>query len=613
MNYTDEEPSLELYHYLCNIVGSEVGVKTRRDIYTILDFVQNGNGVLTAISSGSKAEGLDLKGSDIDRMLVIKFFRVYENINNVMNCPLHASILMETTDTKPCFTKLKVYPIFNKIPFFNRMLDTLGEEIFISSKRFRESYLIPGAIIHGPCVSDPEETFDNALSFRCKEWISSAQPWINRPRFTWPDNKLVTSIVQYGVLFVPIGPKHSPYENLEWRISFSMAEKQLIYSFSHTQLLCYALLKIIHKDIIKPKHGDLICSYFLKTILFWLSEEPCPSDWKPESFFSCFLNCLRRLIYCVENKTCLHYFIPEYNLFEDRFTNEQQSILLNTLQLIYISPWNAIFNTSTFQEYKLDSRNAHKFKLTASALPCISYFGHIYDFTYTVFNLFDFNPMKRALTCCINFPDKTLRKYAISAISNRYIQSHFKFISNNKLFYKQNYFIIGTVKIALSSDVLSSWILFASYLYQCKRFKECIYIINYCLSECTPDKILLHLTGRHYSLEQQTVFEIMHRRVGLIAACKNLINPGIIFYYPFILLPIELTRLQTRLAMIYVPSVVYCHVLLFLCFHHLRDYRGKLTARRNLELTIRERYLVSHTDTTFETVYRCLEIVKALL
>lgn len=101
--------------------------------------------------------------------------------------------------------------------------------------------------------------------------------------------------------------------------------------------------------------------------------------------------------------------------------------------------------------------------------------------------------------------------------------------------------------------------------------------------------------------------------VGLVAACKNLIIPGVIFYYPFILLPIELTRLQIRLAMISVPSEVYCHVLLFLCFHHVRDYRGKLTARRNLEITIRERYLVSHTDTTFETVYRCLEIVKALL
>ncbi|XP_063406540.1 uncharacterized protein LOC134690497 [Mytilus trossulus] len=479
------------------------------------------------------------------------------------------------------------------LDIFSSTLCTLGEETFFSSKRFREHLFTTGMIIHGPCLSDPDGTCEVAYSFRCKEWITSAQPWIYRPRSTWPDNKLVMSIVQNGVLLVPIGNKHSPNENLEWRISFSIAEKQLIYSFSHTQLLCYALLKIILTDIIKPKHGDLICSYFLKTIMFWLSEESCPSEWKPESIIFCFLKCLRRLTYCIENKTCLHYFIPDYNLFEDRFADDQQVTLLNTMRRIYISPWNAIFNTSTFQEYRLDSRNAHEIKLTASALPCISYFGsHFHNATSSFFNLLDFNPMKRALTCCINFPDKTFRKYAISTISNRCIQSHIKFIRNNKSFYKQNHFVLGTVKIALSSNVLGSWLLFASYLYQCKRFKECIYIINYCLSECTPDKIPCYSIGSHFSLKEHTVFDKMQRRVGLIDTCKNLLIQDVVFYHPFILVPTELTRLSRFLNMIRIPSVVYCHVLLFLCFHPLRDDRGKLTALRELQLTIRKRYCI---------------------
>ncbi|XP_071142143.1 cyclic GMP-AMP synthase-like receptor [Mytilus edulis] len=375
---TKDELSLTLYHYLSRIIGAEDIVKTRQNTFKVMDFVMNDNDGFTFISSGSKAEeecllnklilrkeilsqgvsclraqkfgnviistgsraeGLDLKGSDFDVMNMLDDCQVHENINNVINGPLKVPILMETNDTKPGFTKLKVYPIFNRLPILSNMVETLGEETFISSKRFRESFLSPGQIIHGPCLSDSSASVDVAICLRCKEWITIAQPWIKRPRSTWPDYKVIASIVQYGVLFVPIGYKHSPNENMEWRISFSMAEKQLIYSFSHTQLLCYALLKIILKDIIKPKHGDLICSYFLKTIMFWLSEESYPSDWKPESFLSCFLNCLRRLNYCVEYKTCLHYFIPEYNLFEDRFTDDQQVTLLNTLQLIYISPW----------------------------------------------------------------------------------------------------------------------------------------------------------------------------------------------------------------------------------------------------------------------------------
>ena len=411
----------------------------------------------------------------------------------------------------------------------------------------------------------------------------------------------------------PIGSKFSPNENLEWRISFSMAEKQLIYSFSHTQLLCYALLKVILKDIIKQKHGDLICSYFLKTIMFWLSEESCPSDWKPKSFFSCFLNCFRRLIYCVKYKTCLHYFIPDNNLFEDRFTDDQQVTLLNSLQLIYMSPWTAIFNTSIFQQHRLDSRNSYGFELAVSALPCLClslcflksniFLGYIWD------------KLNRALTCCINFPDQELCKYMMSLVSNPYTQAHHSrnLTISNKSFYRQNHIMFGSVKLGLSSDVLNSWILFASSLYQCKRFKECIYIINYCLSKCTPHKIASYISDDRYSLEEQTVFNRMRQRVGLIATCKNLIIRDVFFYYPFTLLPTELTRLPRMGNLIYVPSVVYCHVILFLCFYHLRDVRGKLTARRDLQLTIKERYFIRRDEITLKIVYQCLDIVKALV
>ncbi|XP_063406539.1 uncharacterized protein LOC134690495 [Mytilus trossulus] len=613
MNHTDEELSLEFYHYLCNIVGSEDVVKIRRVLFTIMDYVHNGNGIITLISSGSKAEGLDLKGSDFDIMFVYDVFQVYENNNNVINGHLHRHFLMETNDTKPGFTKLKTCPFFKNIPFLKTFGDTLGEETFISSKRFKEFFLVDDMIIHGPCISN--SVFDCAFCIRCKEWITSAQPWINRPRSTWPDYKLVTSIVQYGVLFVPIGSKYSPHEHLEWRISFSMAEKQLIYSFSHTQLLCYSLLKIILKDIIKPKQGDLICSYFLKTIMFWLSEESCPSDWKPESFLSCFLNCLSRLNYCVEYKTCLHYFIPEYNLFEDRFTDDQQVSLLNTLQLIYMSPWTAIFNTLTFQKYMLDTRNAHGLKLTASALPCLSMCNDFFNNENLNLSGFE-SPLKRAITCCINFPDQELCQYVTSFISSRCTQSYHarNFTRNNKSFYKYNHIIVGTVRIGLSFDVLNSWILFASFLYQCKRFKECISIINYCLSKCSPDKIPGYFSHVCCSLEKQTVFERMRQRVGLLATCKNLIIRDVVFYYPFTLLPKELARLQRiRRRLIYVPSVVYCHVILFLCFHHLRDDRGKLTALRDLQLTIRENYFMNRGEPSLLTVYQCLDIVKALV
>jgi hypothetical protein len=49
----------------------------------------------------------------------------------------------------------------------------------------------------------------------------------------------------------------------------------LIYSWNHSQITCYALLKLLLKEVIKKNENvdKLFCSYFLKTVIFWLSEE----------------------------------------------------------------------------------------------------------------------------------------------------------------------------------------------------------------------------------------------------------------------------------------------------------------------------------------------------
>ncbi|XP_071142028.1 uncharacterized protein [Mytilus edulis] len=193
MNLEVKNLSLQFYNYLCDIIGSEEVVRTRREIFTAKDIVDNTTSA-TLISSGSKAEGLDLKGSDFDNMIQLNFVRVYECLDDV-HCDKN-KLVMETNDTKPGFTKLKLVDKslldFDIIQNFGEIL---GEEIYISSKRFREFFLRDGMIIHGPCQSTSDGEFDNALCLRCEEWITLAQQWIQRSRATWPHYKLVTSAV----------------------------------------------------------------------------------------------------------------------------------------------------------------------------------------------------------------------------------------------------------------------------------------------------------------------------------------------------------------------------------------------------------------------------------
>ncbi|CAG2231752.1 unnamed protein product [Mytilus edulis] len=185
---TKEELSLTLYHYLSRIIGAEDIVKTRQNIFKVMDFVMNDNDGFTFISSGSKAEGIDLKGSDFDRMIVLKMVHVYESFHYATYAANRIFILLDHTDTPSGFTKLKLYDNLPKcIPVIGQCSQTLGQETYISSKLFREYFLSDNMIIHGPCQSLPGDVYDRVVCFRCKPWIALAQPWINRSQSTWPD------------------------------------------------------------------------------------------------------------------------------------------------------------------------------------------------------------------------------------------------------------------------------------------------------------------------------------------------------------------------------------------------------------------------------------------
>jgi hypothetical protein len=329
--------SLPFNNFLCDEFGSPEVVKTRRLFYTAMDRIME-SPVLTQITSGSIGEGLDMTGSDLDVMYVNNDITVIESTSTNINIKPY-TFVMHSDLTKPGFTQLKLCSFMYEdgVEIF---CEQCGLDYFMSSERtklwllgsVRETVNRGLKVIHGPCVADENEQYDVVYSLRCKSWISQVNGWLHRSRM-WPSADIVSTIESYGVLLVPIGCKDSPNERLEWRISFSVAEKHLIYSFSHTQLLCYALLKHLLKEVIEknPRLKGLLCSYFLKTMLFWLSEELDTSFWTPPNLLLCFDYCFRRLVYCVKYCILPHYFIIGNNLFEDRFSTEDGSNLQTLL------------------------------------------------------------------------------------------------------------------------------------------------------------------------------------------------------------------------------------------------------------------------------------------
>ena len=177
------------------------------------------------------------------------------------------------------------------------------------------------------------------MCFACDIWPSSASSWIDRCRF-WPEKEVVSTIVSDGCHFVPIGNPQGleAYKNKEWRISFSLAEQKLVYTMNHCQFLVYGLLKIFLKEVINnlsDETKDLLCSYHMKTVVFWVIQENTVPFWCPQNLLAGFWVCFKLLLKWVYEGVCPNFFIPRNNMFLSKVHGSAQTNLFLKMHHLY--------------------------------------------------------------------------------------------------------------------------------------------------------------------------------------------------------------------------------------------------------------------------------------
>ncbi|CAG2210587.1 unnamed protein product [Mytilus edulis] len=146
--------SKALYRYLCQkIVGTDKHVKTMRQMNTVRDNLLS-KVELNEITSGSYGEGLDLRGSDLDIMHVLKSIEVYEDEKPCFH-PNITYFSMETDDVKPGFTLLQLE--YSGSEFFSTDCEELNGRYYLSSTLNKQSFFRSSSdMIHGPCISSGE-------------------------------------------------------------------------------------------------------------------------------------------------------------------------------------------------------------------------------------------------------------------------------------------------------------------------------------------------------------------------------------------------------------------------------------------------------------------------
>ena len=342
---------------LDRIIGPEIIINIRRQTTDLRDDISRleselGNIKTMPCFSGSKAEGLRLKSSDDDWMFIYRNIKVIPSDSYMAIYNSNTTLLvMENEMTKPGFTLLRLIGEPTNLRLIHST-DING--CYLSSKHWRESHTSQSELIHGPCASGtfgPIE-YDLAFCLRCDIWPNNAHDCIRRlDRIAWPSYDTILSIVNDGVLFVPIGAKQSIFENTEWRMSFSLAEKKLIYAMNHTQFLCYGLLKIFLKEAIdvNPDVKGLLCSYFLKTALFW-EITTTSNQWNPSALLSCFWNCFHRLLQWVSCSYCPNFFIPQNNMFAGKIEGRNRDKLLQHLRVLYKEGYKSLLRCQSLAD-----------------------------------------------------------------------------------------------------------------------------------------------------------------------------------------------------------------------------------------------------------------------
>ncbi|CAC5422809.1 unnamed protein product [Mytilus coruscus] len=155
-----------------SIVGTEDNVKQIRLMNAVRDDLSIHKNEIS-ITSGSYGEGLDMRGSDLDIMYVVRHIKVYD-VKPRLN-PNSAYLLMDTDNVKPGFTQLR---LDSKCTSYYNCVQ-LADKYYLSSSLWKKDILTKNLdyTIHGPCVSDKDGLYDYAecLHYQVSSFSASMQ------------------------------------------------------------------------------------------------------------------------------------------------------------------------------------------------------------------------------------------------------------------------------------------------------------------------------------------------------------------------------------------------------------------------------------------------------
>ncbi|CAC5422808.1 unnamed protein product [Mytilus coruscus] len=318
--------SRKLYWYMCqNIVGTEDHVKQIRLLNAVKDNLSISK-TMMSITSGSFGEGLQMRGSDLDIMMVYRTIEVYD-VKPSFN-PNIAYLSMQTEGVKPGFTQLRLeYMTFRNL--FDCCVN-FADQYYLSNKLWKQRFGFTMGIIHGPCISDSKGINDIADCLHCKTWGHPANiyhdavsGWLMLASFFYKIKQYTKAlhIIMYSI-------SKCTFEKLNGCTKMSNIHHQLFKLKSLQDKSIVHLWRLIFVDVIEFEHNSILIPNELALVL------NNSSIAIPSAAYAVFLNCLchyhlKNVRQCQESFKVLQWVITNNYLIPDRRSSSTAFHLLD--------------------------------------------------------------------------------------------------------------------------------------------------------------------------------------------------------------------------------------------------------------------------------------------
>lgn len=370
---------------------------------------------------------------------------------------------------------------------------------------------------HGPCSNYyiGHMEFDRGFCVACQYWPLLASSWIHRcQQKGWPAASVLDEIVSNGCHVMSIGSKRESDESeFEWRLSFSVSELKMVYSMNHTQFLCYGALKIFLKEILSSENQEsLICSYYLKTIIFWeIQNNPGNTFWCPTNLLSCFWMCFKRLCKCVLDSNCSNFFIPQNNMFINKIISAPREALLSQLYDYYeiglacllLSPTLCSGITPVLENplYVIPFSRGHVISIVQID-ECIR--NEFFQIHYIIDSIEGSFVLLKSIYKCLKMPLTHFQKVRLQYSSAKVLVQTAFFLVNhvscktNKMLYILDRTIINMLNLSARIGPLPQLLYLGVYYYSTGRYSKALRIANVCKNRLSdPFAIYDDIVDKH--------------------------------------------------------------------------------------------------------------------